>query len=80
MTYVLIDKMIENQRAKQELRRNQVLVSTIEILKELAPRYDFSKAYIFGSVVKEGKFRRASDVDIAIFNLSNQHFFRLAAT
>ena len=79
MPYGLIDKIIEKQRAEQELRRKQVFASTIEILEELGPKYGFSKGYIFGSVVKEGKFRRESDVDIAIFNLSNHHFFRLMA-
>ncbi len=79
MPYVLIDKIIEKQRVERELRRKQVFSSTIEILEELSPKYGVSKAYIFGSTVKEGKFHRESDVDIAVFNLSNQHFFRLMA-
>ena len=77
MPYDLIDRIIEKQRADRENERKQVFSSLKEILGELAPRYDFSDAYIFGSVVRAGRFRRDSDVDIAVFSLKDQHFFRL---
>ena len=57
--------------------RRQVLTDVTEILAELAPKYGFSQAYIFGSAVSEGKFQPESDVDIAFVNLSNQHFSSL---
>jgi RNA polymerase sigma-70 factor (ECF subfamily) len=57
--------------------RRQVLASVTEILAELSPKYGFSQAYILGSTVAEGKFQPKSDVDIALVNLSNQHFFSL---
>ena len=79
MPYDLIDKLIEKQKADIEKRRGEVLDSLKKILKELAPKYGFSKAYIFGSTVKKGRFRSESDVDIAIFDLKDQHFFHLMA-
>jgi predicted nucleotidyltransferase len=79
MPYVLIDEIIRAQKAENEKIRKQVLAAVTEILSELASKYGFSQAYIFGSTVKKGKFRPESDVDIALFNLSNQHFFSLMA-
>ena len=67
-----------NSVLKRQPTRRQALAK--EILKELSPEYGFSKAYIFGSIVEEwGRFRRESDVDIAVFGLKNQHFFRMMA-
>jgi len=79
MPYDLIDKLIEKQKADREKRRDEVLDSLKKILEELAPKYGFSKAYIFGSTVKKGRFRSESDVDIAVFDLKDQHFFLLMA-
>ncbi|MCZ6679106.1 MAG: nucleotidyltransferase domain-containing protein [Candidatus Poribacteria bacterium] len=79
MPYELIDKIIEAERAQWEENREQVLADVEKLLAELAPKYGFSQAYIFGSTVKAGKFRPESDVDIAIFNLDTQYFFRLIA-
>lgn len=79
MPYTLVDKIIKAQRAENEKTRKQVLAAVTEILSAIAPKYGFSEAYIFGSTVKRGKFHPESDVDIAIFNLSNQHFFSLMA-
>jgi predicted nucleotidyltransferase len=77
MPYELIDKVIENKKADREEKRLQTLFALKEILSDLAPKYDFSRAYIFGSVVKKGRFRYESDVDIAVFDLKNENFFRL---
>ncbi len=80
MPYSLTDEIIKAKKAENEKSRKQVLADVTEILAEIAPKYGFSRAYIFGSTVKnKGKFRLESDVDIAIFNLSNQHFFSLIA-
>lgn len=79
MPYVLIDEVIKAKKAENEKSRKQVLTAVTEILAEIAPKYGFSQAYIFGSTMKKGKFRPESDVDIALFNLSNQYFFSLMA-
>lgn len=79
MPYTLVDEIVKAQRAENEKARKQVLAAVTEILSAIAPKYGFSQAYIFGSTVKKGKFHPESDVDIAVFNLSNQHFFSLMA-
>ena len=79
MPYDLTDRIIEKRKADRERERRQVLSSVRNILEELAPEYGFSKAYIFGSIVKPGRFRRNSDVDIAVFDLKDEDFFRLMA-
>ena len=79
MPYDLTDRIIKEQKADRERERRQVLSSVKDVLEELAPKYRFSRAYIFGSIVKPGKFRRDSDVDIAIFELKDEDFFRLMA-
>jgi len=79
MPYDLTDKIIKKQKADRERERRQVLSSVRDILKELAPKYGFFKAYIFGSIVKQERFRRNSDVDIAVFDLNDKYFFQLMA-
>lgn len=79
MPYNITDKVIEKQKAERERERERVLSNLKDILEELAPKYSFSKAHIFGSIVKAGRFRRNSDVDIAIFSLKDEHFFGLMA-
>lgn len=79
MPYDLTDRIIQKQKADRERERQQVLSTLKDILEELAPKYFFSRAYIFGSIVKPGRFRRDSDVDIAIFDLKDEYFFRLMA-
>jgi predicted nucleotidyltransferase len=77
MPYNLIDEIIKKQEADREEQRKQVLSNLKEILKKLSLNFGFSKAYIFGSVVKPKKFHNRSDIDIAVFGLKNQHFFSL---
>ena len=70
-------KVVQNTfipKTENEEIRKQVLIAVTEALAEIAPKYGISKAYIFGSTVKEGSFQPESDVDIALFNLGNQHF------
>lgn len=77
MSYSLFDEIIKKQEENREKERERVLFDLKEILGKLSFKYSFSKAYIFGSVVKPKKFRKQSDIDIAIFDLKNQHFFSL---
>ena len=79
MPYNLTDEIIKREKAEMERKRKQTLSALKEILDELGSKYGFSKAYIFGSIAKAGRFRRDSDVDIAVFNLRDEHFFSLMA-
>lgn len=79
MPYDLVDKVIEKRKIEQEAKRLETLSQLRKLLSDLSSKYNFSKAYIFGSVVKTGKFRLDSDIDIAVFDLKNENFFRLMA-
>jgi len=79
MPYKLIDEIAKEKEKNREKERKLILSSLKELLPELAGKYDFSKAYIFGSLVKPGKFQNRSDIDIAIFNLKDEFFFSLMA-
>ena len=79
MGYNLIDKVIAVEKARRENNRLETLSHVKELLARCAPKYSFSQAYIFGSLVKHGRFRPESDVDLALFGLSDGFFFALMA-
>ncbi|MBD3182198.1 hypothetical protein GF312_07895 [Candidatus Poribacteria bacterium] len=77
MPYDLIDKIHKQRKKKNELIRLETFSQLEKLLEKLSNEYGFSQAYIFGSLVKPGKFREDSDIDIAICGLENKYFFRL---
>lgn len=63
----------ENRRKKAqefESRRKAVLEEINEVLIQLGRRYDWDEIYLFGSIIKPGKFCPDSDVDIGIKGLN----------
>ena len=58
------------RQLEQEKFRLSVLQKISNALKILGKKYHWDEAYLFGSVSQEGKFRRNSDIDIAISGLS----------
>jgi predicted nucleotidyltransferase len=46
-----------------------------EALNQLEERYTWNDAYIFGSVTSAGRYRSASDVDIALSGLNTLDYF-----
>jgi len=72
----------KNKEKKEELEKNRknVLKKTINSLNKLANQFGFHKAYIFGSVIKTGKFGQNSDVDIAIKGLNKFMQYKLVAS
>lgn len=69
---------IESLKAKRESRekeRRAILQQVQTALKTLAKDYSWDDIYIFGSLLKEGRFGGKSDVDIAIKGLNKfKHF------
>ena len=53
----------------------QTLAQVRALLDEIAPQYGVQKAYLFGSVVKAGRFREGSDVDVAVLDMEPGAFF-----
>ncbi len=75
----LLDRVLAEDRQRQEQRRQEALARIIEALEELSSRFPFDEAYIFGSLVKPYRFFEGSDMDIAFVGLADEHFFKAAA-
>jgi predicted nucleotidyltransferase len=65
-------------RAQREALRLNVLAQAREAIRRLAPDFPALRAvYLFGSILKIGRFHSGSDVDVAIDceNLETEHPF-----
>ena len=66
--------VLERQVELEELRIS-VLKKINNALKSLEKKYYWDEAYLFGSVAQKGKFKRNSDIDIAISGLNKlEHY------
>lgn len=65
-------KSILKRQADQEEMRIAVIERIKWALRKLKKKYYWDEAYLFGSVAHKGKFRRNSDIDIALSGL-NKH-------
>jgi len=75
----LLDQRLRQKQRENEKLRQQTLQRVLELLPQLATRYGFHRAYVFGSVTRKGRFRRYSDIDIAIEGLDDQQYFKFMA-
>ncbi len=74
-SYALWIESLKTKRDSLEKQRRAILQQVQNVLKTLAKRYSWDDIYIFGSLIKEGKFTGKSDVDIAVKGLSKfEHF------
>lgn len=63
----LLDAALARRRAQDEAERQRVATRVLHLLDDLGPRYNIQRAYLFGSVIKPGRFKAgSSDVDIAV--------------
>ncbi len=72
----LLDKTIEQRRKVQEELRLQLIEKVCKVLDKLAMEIPFEEAYLFGSILKPGKFIKDSDIDIGFIGLKDIDFFR----
>ena len=64
-----------SRQAELEELRQSILERVDNALKSLEKKYHWDEVYLFGSVAQKGKFRRNSDVDIAISGLNKlEHY------
>jgi predicted nucleotidyltransferase len=68
-------KSILKKQADQEKMRIAALQQVEEALRCLEKKYRWDEAYLFGSIVLEGKFRRNSDIDIAVSGLEKFEYY-----
>ena len=72
-------KSILKKQADQEKMRIAALQQVEEALSSLEKKYQWEEAYLFGSVVLEGRYRRNSDIDIAVLGLKRYDFYEFIA-
>ena len=64
-------KSILKRQADQEEMRIAVIEQINRALRKLEEKYYWDEAYLFGSVAHKGKFRRNSDIDLAVSGLNS---------
>jgi len=68
-------RSILKRQADQEEMRLAVIEQINRALHKLEKKYHWDEAYLFGSVAQKGKFRRDSDIDIAVSGLNGlEHY------
>ena len=68
-------KAIVKKQADQEKMRITVIQQINKALNRLDKKYHWDEVYLFGSVAQKGKFRRNSDIDIAVQGLDKlEHY------
>ncbi len=75
----LFEEILARKREEREQERLRLLALTIDALKTVAPRFAISKAYVTGSLCKEGRFHSHSDIDIAVAGLTKANYFTFMA-
>ena len=63
MPLTFLEQMDSDRRFRREALRNETRQRLREALEQLVPG---QRAIVFGSVVKPGKFKETSDVDVAL--------------
>ncbi len=71
----VLDAVLAQRRANYEQKRQSLLADVLRLLDELGPVYDIQQAYVFGSLIKPGRFDHHSDVDIAVEQIDSTRFF-----
>ena len=68
-------KSILKKQADQEKMRFAVLQQVEDALRSLEKKYQWDEAYLFGSIVMEGRYRQNSDIDIALLGLKKYDYY-----
>ena len=70
----LKDKEKRRLWEREKIRRKAI--AKLSLLNDILSNFpQVKKAYIFGSIVKEGKFREKSDIDIALEGKVKEDYF-----
>ena len=69
---------IQKKQADQEKMRITDLQQVEDTLRTLEKKYQWDEAYLFGSIVLEGRYRRKSDIDIALVGLKKYDYYKLS--
>lgn len=75
----LLDSYLKKIEKNKEFQRLKLLRKVKSVLGILSKAVHFKEAYIFGSILKPGRFYKDSDIDIAVKGLKNKDFFLFMA-
>jgi len=73
----LWEQSYREKQQRNEALRHSTLSSIDTVLRSLRERYTWSEIYVFGSVLREGRFGPESDVDFAVLGLPKHDLYRL---
>lgn len=62
----LLDEVLVEQQENREQERQQVLQQVLDWLQRSGSHYGIDRAYLFGSVLRPGRFHEGSDVDLGV--------------
>lgn len=75
----ILDQYLQRERAENEIKREQTLAQVMSLLPKLARDFGLREAYVFGSLTQPGRFRKHSDVDLAVRGLKKENYFAFMA-
>ena len=68
-------KSILERQANREKLRIAALQRVQKTLSSLEKKYYWDEAYLFGSIIQEGRYGRNSDIDIAVLGLRKHDYY-----
>ena len=74
MSFSTLIHATARRRAEREASREDALARTVAAIEALGPRYGVTEAYLFGSLVRPGRFSAHSDIDVAVAGLGPAHW------
>jgi predicted nucleotidyltransferase len=69
----------DSKKKEKEKRRQDALTKAKEAAKILKDKYKAEKVVLFGSVLDQDRFYLRSDVDLAVFGLKDELFYKAYA-
>ncbi len=70
-----LDEILGDRCSQLEQERVLLLNKVLEWLNNFSSSYGIKQAYIFGSILRSGKFHEQSDLDIAVVQINPEDYF-----
>ncbi len=71
----VLDQALARRQASNERDRQALLDKVFHLLEGLGSTYGIDRAYVFGSLIRPGRFNNQSDIDIAVEEIDPSRFF-----
>lgn len=71
--------LLEESQKRKEWGRSRALQEAKRLSTLLSQHFSFERLYLFGSAIREGRFKRYSDLDLAIQGLAKGLFLKAYA-